>query len=120
MKYTCNLLIILVNKKSMIAPFNLDVLIKYSSFKLGNCFYSIRESSRFSVLLQLLKGSLASDINVQSIDCDWRETIVRCHQLLQRHMEHLIVISDEQLQTGRVPTENEIFDHKVDIAMKKM
>ena len=30
-------------------------------------------------------------------------------------MEHLIAITDEQLQTGRVPTENEIYDHKVEI-----
>ena len=35
-------------------------------------------------------------------------------------MEHLITITDELLQTGRVPTENEIFDHKVDMAMKNV
>ena len=35
-------------------------------------------------------------------------------------MEHLITITDEQLQTGRVPTESEIFDHKIDMAMKSV
>ena len=103
----------------MIAPFSLGVLVFLVQI-LSNRFCSIRESSRFSVLLQLLKGSLASDISVQSIDCNWRETIVRCHQLLQRHVEHLIAITDEQLQTGRIPTENEIYDHKVDMAMKNV
>ena len=63
---------------------------------------------------------ITNNISVLSIDCNWRETIIRCHQLVQKHMEHLITITDELLQTGRVPTENEIFDHKVDMAMKNV
>ena len=78
----------------------------------------IRESSKFSVLLQLLKGSLASDVGIQSVDDGWRETICKCYQQLQGHLEHLIAITDEQLKTGRVATENEVYNYKVDMAMK--
>ena len=79
-----------------------------------------RGSSRFSVLLQLLRGSLASDVNVQSIDCSWRETIYRCYEQLHQHVEHLIAVTDEQLKTGRNPTENEVYNYKVDMAMKSV
>ena len=83
-------------------------------------FYLFRESSRFSVLLQLLRGSLASDVNVQPVEYGWRETIHRGYEQLRRHVEHLITITDEQLSTGRVPTENDIYDYKVDMDMKNV
>ena len=44
-------------------------------------------------------------------------------------MEHLIAVTNEQLQTGRVPTENEIYgvpteneiyDHKIDMTMRNL
>ena len=81
-------------------------------------FISNRESSRFSVLLQLLRGSLASDVSVHSVECDWRETIHKCYQQLQRHAQHLLTVTDEQLRTGGISNENEIYNHKVDMTMK--
>jgi len=35
-------------------------------------------------------------------------------------LKHLIAITDEQLRTGRVPTENELYNHKVDMAVKNV
>lgn len=72
------------------------------------------------MLLQLLRGSLPSDVSVQSVDYSWREIIYKCYELLQRHTEHLIAITDEELKTGRVPAENELHNHKVDMAMKNV
>ena len=72
------------------------------------------------MLLQLLRRSLPSDINMQPVEYGWRETIHRCYEQLQRHVEHLITITDEQLRTGRVPTENDIHNHKVDVHMKNV
>lgn len=72
------------------------------------------------MLLQLLRRSLASDINVQPVEYGWRETIHRCYERLQRHVEHLITLTDEQLRTGRAPTENDIYNYKVDEDMKNV
>ena len=72
------------------------------------------------MLLQLLRRSLASDINMEPVEYGWRETIHRCYEQLQRHVKHLIAVTDEQLRTGRAPTENDIYNHKVDEGMKNV
>ena len=72
------------------------------------------------MLLQLLRTLLASDVSVQPVEYGWRETIHRCYEQLQRHVEHLITVTDEQLRTGRVPTESDIYNYKVDMSMKSV
>jgi len=77
-----------------------------------------RDTGRLSVLLQLLRGSLPTDVVVEPVDYNWREIIHKCYQQLHTHLERLIGLTDEQMKNRRCPLECEVYDPCVDYAMK--
>ena len=80
--------------------------------------YHHRNTSRLTVLLQLLRGSLPSDVAIEPVGNNWRDVIHKCYQRLHRHLEHLVGLTDEQMKNGRCPLECEAYDPDVDHAVK--